>query len=297
MSTVLKDKSIMKLSLELGRALPPIKDKKGTKIANSLSPKKRHNFQKFENSDFGYPEESKSQRGTSQTIEDYQDQMKQLMSRYRTELGDTEKISENNDIDISLEDEIDIKNGLKNNHNSVSNAYYGTSENSILKVGIKLMDYKNPFESFKVLKKNKIIFDNISYSSYNRQKLFYDEALEDIKRYMKLKVKMPKIKVTNVMPKHAKQQDTALNFALPEIKSAKKKNKKNQKEVEEPQVVQNQVVINQDNLKLYCYYTYANKNFPEGREQFAFHNHLTDIFLYGGIVSNKNNNVWRLDPG
>ncbi len=55
-------------------------------------------------------------------------------------------------------------------------------------------------------------------------------------------------------------------------------------------------VIRSDEMELYAYYKYSTKNFPEGREQFAFDYNLSEIVLFGGIVTNKNNHVWTLDP-
>lgn len=234
-----------------------------------------------------------------ETQENYNIYINEIMAKYQTDNLNKEKDSESNVFDISMIEELDIKNGLKNNHNSISNIYHGTSENSMLKVEIKSVDYKNPFESFKVLKKNKIIYDNISSSFFERQKLFYGQALEKINHYMNLKVKMPKIKVTSVMPKILDSVSTVSNTIIPTDESSQsaKKKKKNHKDATDNSKAQSQYMVNYDNLRLYASYMYANKNFPEGREQFAFNYNLSDVVLYGGIVSNKNNNVWSLDPG
>jgi len=54
--------------------------------------------------------------------------------------------------------------------------------------------------------------------------------------------------------------------------------------------------MRQDDMELYAYYKYSFKNFPEGREQFTFDYNLSDLILFGGIVTNKNNHIWILDP-
>ena len=51
-----------------------------------------------------------------------------------------------------------------------------------------------------------------------------------------------------------------------------------------------------DGLELYGHYVYSYKLFPEGREQFSFSYDNTDAILYGGLVTNKSNKVWKLDP-
>jgi hypothetical protein len=49
-------------------------------------------------------------------------------------------------------------------------------------------------------------------------------------------------------------------------------------------------------INLHAYYVYGSKNFPECREQFSWCNEGNDFFLFGGIVSNKSNMMWNLNP-
>lgn len=51
-----------------------------------------------------------------------------------------------------------------------------------------------------------------------------------------------------------------------------------------------------DYLEMYGYYVYSYKLFPEGREQFSFSYDNTDAIVYGGLITNKSNKVWKLDP-
>jgi len=51
-----------------------------------------------------------------------------------------------------------------------------------------------------------------------------------------------------------------------------------------------------DNLEMYGYYVYSYKLFPEGREQFSFSYDNTYAIVYGGLITNKSNKVWKLDP-
>lgn len=50
------------------------------------------------------------------------------------------------------------------------------------------------------------------------------------------------------------------------------------------------------NTNMYAYYVYSNKLFPEGREQFSFCYDNFDAIIYGGLVTNKSNKIWKLDP-
>lgn len=49
-------------------------------------------------------------------------------------------------------------------------------------------------------------------------------------------------------------------------------------------------------VDLYGYYVYPNKTFPEGREQFSLSYDGTSALIYGGLISNKSNLIWKLDP-
>lgn len=49
--------------------------------------------------------------------------------------------------------------------------------------------------------------------------------------------------------------------------------------------------------KLYCYYRYPVRSFPEGRENFSLTKYGNDFYLFGGIGSiiSSTNNFWKLD--
>ena len=68
-----------------------------------------------------------------------------------------------------------------------------------------------------------------------------------------------------------------------------------QKEKEEAKNKEKIVKLNE--FELFGHYKYSSKNFPEGRDNFSFKYNQAEVVLFGGIVSNKNNFVWFLDPG
>ena len=47
---------------------------------------------------------------------------------------------------------------------------------------------------------------------------------------------------------------------------------------------------------MYAHYIYCNKLFPEGREQFTFSYDNGEAIVFGGLITNKSNKVWRFDP-
>lgn len=49
-------------------------------------------------------------------------------------------------------------------------------------------------------------------------------------------------------------------------------------------------------VELYGYYAYPLKTFPEGREQFSLSYDGKEAVVYGGLISNKSNIIWKFDP-
>ena len=129
--------------------------------------------------------------------------------------------------------------------------------------------YRNPFQSLRIIKNNKKIYETISKNFLKRQNTFFNES---IKKHLKKKIEPLKIKIINKPQKF---------FNIPIIEK-KKKNI----EIE---------YVPTGNLKLFCYYRYPLINFPEGREQFTFTLNEDEIILTGGLSSyNKNFFLWKL---
>jgi hypothetical protein len=243
--------------------------------------------------------------------------------------------------------------GKSNNNLNIT---YG--ENAFMKIMINDKDYVNPTDSLKILDTNKNIFDNISTSLINIQKMFYDKTINGIEKYNEFKKNMCKVRISNIMPKNTdfltvfKSKDSmhgdknqnlvgngisqsrnnltdlvrsnlskkgngneASSFhsnkdrSAESIENEKILEKQREKEREKVRERQNRKekkkknenkfknkIMRPDEMELCAYYKYSSKNFPEGREQFAFNYNLSEIVLFGGIVTNKNNHVWTLDP-
>lgn len=224
---------------------------------------------------------------------EYGDLIRQTMSKYL----DSNRYDEEENTKLDYEDEQSIRNNMKTCRSKLYNA---VSEENLLRVVIKSLDYKNPFESFKILRKNKKVFEEISRVFLERQKHKYIEEIDKINHlHMKYNAKMPNLRITAVDPK--KRQDdhidevnkkiNQINDRLPHLHIANE-GKSNNAQADKLQKMLN----NEKTVKLYSYYLYSSKNFPEGREQFCFFSNNTDIILFGGIVSNKNNQVWSLNP-
>jgi len=309
-------------------------------------------------------------------LDKYNSIVTQTMTNYRTEslpidINNQEHINEimntqNKNLGIPL-----FKNNQKSKSINNFNITYG--ENSYIKIDIKDKDYSNPFDSEKILNTNKSIYNDISSSLINLQKMYYDKTINRIDRFQEFKKKMCKVRVSSMMPKNTADilsllkskesgiPDKSLNISNPILNKSKnltgflkmtieeqiknniyysknneiykpnespkinsnkdrssesreklqilekekekerlreqeKEKRKNRNKKKKEEIKLKNKIIRPDELELYAYYKDSTKYFPEGREQFAFDFNLSEIILYGGIVPNKNNNLWSLDP-
>ncbi len=149
------------------------------------------------------------------------------------------------------------------------------------KVNIPEFNYGNPYQSISVLRKNHLIFDEVSKDHLLRQKMLFDDSIKTFEGYtMKYKVKMPKIRVAKIPPK--------INVEIPVVDMTMDKKKKDET-VLPP-------IPGQEQLKLFSYYRYPNRNFPEGREQFSLGLRGADIVLSGGMSAQmKQMSIWQLN--
>ena len=91
---------------------------------------------------------------------------------------------------------------------------------------------------------------------------------------------MPKIQVS--------ESNNKGMFDIPVIDLTDKKNKEHEGITH--------ILPQSGRLKLFAYYKYPNKNFPEGREQFSLFMKGNDIIISGGITTNmKVLTIWGLN--
>ena len=155
-----------------------------------------------------------------------------------------------------------------------------SSKNSHIKIGINEMEYPNPMKSLGIIRNNQYIFSELSKNNLTRQSESFNKQIEEINHinliYSK---KMPKIHITDILLKEPNN--------IPLINIAKKKKSINLVSV---------IERNKKDFKLFCYYKYPLKNFPEGREQFSICRQDNDIIITGGISTNmKIFTIWNLN--
>ena len=154
------------------------------------------------------------------------------------------------------------------------------------KVTIKDLNYyKNPFESLNAINNNNDIFNEISKDSILRQRILFDNQVKNYENYsMKFKVKMPKIKVQDLTSK--------IHGEIPVI-NLNKKDKKDKK-LEEESLPKIQKFVGE--IKLFCYFKYPPKIFPEGKEQFGLCSKGKYLYLSGGLSTYmKHMPIWSLN--
>ena len=170
-------------------------------------------------------------------------------------------------------DPILFKKFRNKNRNSFFNSLTPKNEESALRITFKDKQYPNPFQSLAVIKNNSYIFEEINKDFLNRQGDLFKQKILNIKRYnSKYNKKMPKIHISNF---------TRIPIEIPLVDLTEEKDKKEFHALND--------ISNKDKkegtVRLYSYYRYPNKNFPEGREQFSifFYNN-NRVYISGGLA-------------
>lgn len=154
--------------------------------------------------------EVKQQRRKLLSINEYSSKIKEQMKKYHVDGildDDNGDDSDDEEFKLSLNEETQIKSILRintNNSHMASRLYssIGGTEESMIKVKITDREFKNPFQSFRVLKNNRKVFEDVSKNFLERQEILFEDAIDRLnKQTMHYKVKMPKVKISGIAPK------------------------------------------------------------------------------------------------
>ena len=157
------------------------------------------------------------------------------------------------------------------------------NKESRLKVTIPEQEYPNPFQSLGVIKANRYLYDEISKDFLYRQSDLFNKKISDIQNY-KNKFGSVKIQKTTVSASNKGMYD------IPVIDLTDKKDKHKEN------IGLTHILPQNGILRLFTYYKYPNKNFPEGREQFSLYSKGNEIIISGGITINmKTLTIWSLN--
>jgi hypothetical protein len=178
----------------------------------------------------------------------------------------------------------DDKELFRKIHNS-NNNYGNTNKNisskiSLIKIDVNQMEYPNPIKSLGIIRNNQYIYSELNKNNLTRQSESFNKQIEEINHinviYGK---KMPKVHITDILLKEPSN--------IPVINIAKRKKSVNLLSILEK---------SKTDLKLFSYYKYPIKNFPEGREQFSLCRQDNDIIIAGGISTKmKTLAIWKLN--
>ena len=216
------------------------------------------------------------------TIEEYDKLQNNSLNKYKSiEIEDANEQlkTENNN-----NNKINKKNSnLKSNNKTIQNnitKILNTNKSEKIFVKSPKMNYENPRQSLKIINSNNNIFNTISKDSLLRQQILFDNSVKIFENYaMKFKTKMPKIRMSSINSKIADY--------IPMINLIENEKK--------PEHGLPAIPSNAD-LRLFSYFKYPEKNFPEGREQFSICIKGRHIFLSGGISTKmKEMNFWCLN--
>ena len=192
------------------------------------------------------------------TIEEYDFQQNEFLNKYKE----------------GFEEE---KNKNNKNKNPKNKALSKDTKISSISPNKKL--FQNPSQSLDVLTNNNNIYNQINSDSLIRQQLLMDKSVKRFENFsMKFKTKMPKIKISSINSKLAEY--------IPMIIV---ENEKKEEESLPP-------LPHSGEFRLFSYFKYPEKNFPEGREQFSICIKGRNVLLSGGVCTNmKEMSFWSLN--
>ena len=192
----------------------------------------------------------------------------------RNDMGPNEKY-------IDKDDKKLIKKIYHLNSLYTNRGFPSRNEQSRIKVVVPEQEYPNPFQSLGVIKANRHLYDEISKDFLYRQSDLFNKKIIDIQKY---KNKFGSVKIQKTIVSASKNKGL---YDIPVIDLTEKKDKN----------MGIMHILPQNGIvKLFTYYKYPNKNFPEGREQFSLFSRGSDIIISGGITINmKTLTIWNLN--
>ena len=192
----------------------------------------------------------------------------------RNDMGPNEKY-------IDKDDKKLIKKIYHLNSLYTNRGFPSRNEQSRIKVVVPEQEYPNPFQRLGVIKANRHLYDEISKDFLYRQSDLFNKKIIDIQKY---KNKFGSVKIQKTVVSASNNKGL---YDIPVIDLTEKKDKN----------MGIMHILPQNGIvKLFTYYKYPNKNFPEGREQFSLFSRGSDIIISGGITINmKTLTIWNLN--
>ena len=165
--------------------------------------------------------------------------------------------------------------------------------------------YKNPFHSFDIMKKNKLIYNSV-IDDYNLNRLNSFKKLQnEVNQLLNLQIKYSRnaqnnIKILPSIPKVALQNlGTMKRESNEKIDTEDIKNEINLLNKAMPKFFSKYFNLGRKRGEKYLLKLtnlYPAKNSPESRSQFIFVQDGKDIILHGGYNISRRHNIWQFNP-
>ena len=188
---------------------------------------------------------------------------------------------------MNVKDKILIRKMYDFNKTIFNRGLASVNKENNTKVNIDQKEYPNPYQSLGIIKHNYHIYNQMSKDFLFRQTGLFNEQIKTIKKHQNLFcTKMPNVHVSE--PGSNKD-----NFDIPVVDMIEEKDKeKKENENLLP------LIPHMGTLRLFSYYRYPNRNFPEGKEQFSIFlkEKEKQIIICGGLSAfMKGMSIWSLD--
>ena len=188
---------------------------------------------------------------------------------------------------MNIKDKILIRKMYDFNKTIFNRGLASVNKENNTKVNIENKDYPNPYQSLGIIKHNYHIYNEMSKDFLFRQTGLFNEQIKSVKKHQNLFLaKMPNIHISE----HGSNKD---NFEIPVVDMIEEKDKE-----KKDQDSLLPLIPHQGSLRLFSYYRYPNRNFPEGKEQFSIflREKEKQIIICGGLSAfMKGMSIWSLD--
>ena len=188
---------------------------------------------------------------------------------------------------MNIKDKILIRKMYDFNKTIFNRGLASVNKENNTKVNVEQKEYPNPYQSLGIIKHNYHIYNQMSKDFLFRQTGLFNEQIKTIKKHQNLFLaKMPNVHVSD--PGSNKD-----NFDIPVVDMIEEKDKEKK---ENDNLLP--LIPHMGNLRLFAYYRYPNRNFPEGKEQFSIFlkEKEKQIVICGGLSAfMKGMSIWSLD--
>ena len=223
-------------------------------------------------------------RSTPKNYNLYKESLEKSLSKYQMtclEKKGSHAIEEENKKYMGKKD----TNLIRKMHNLNKSLLYNTlcsrNEDCNLKIIIDQKNYGNPYQSLGVIKHNNHIFNSINKKFFYRQTSLFKNQI----KYIQENLRKTRSNIPNV---HIAVTPNKNQFDIPVVDLTEEQDKKD--------INYLPILPFTDGIRLFSYYRYPNKNFPECREQFSIFMKDKEISICGGLsVSSKGLSIWTLD--